>query len=207
MKSWIVTTFFLLSSSLVMAKDNAPCLDSTMIGGVAVSALASVADSMPSNCPNLSKLKGICVDISSKTTDLSNPEQYSYAYEKKIYEAACVDFTKDNAQIARQKLAALWDKHQDQFKCDSADFSVTQGSILKYAIEMKTYGFLDNAVKTWKLNLNYVDSSDKKTVLDYVETKLIQYRGTNAEPVLKNYYDILRRNGAKKSSELPASNT
>lgn len=49
--------------------------------------------------------------------------------------------------------------------CNAANFQVARGSILKYAIEMGTFVLIDSAAKSWKVDLNYVDSSNKELFL------------------------------------------
>ncbi|QDC36218.1 hypothetical protein [Sphingobium fuliginis] len=168
------------------------------------SASAREASSLDKQCPDLSKLTGICDNVYGRDRDNSDPENFSYAYERKIYQASCVDFKSDTQAEARQKIQALWRNHQDRLQCDGANFPVANGSILKFAVEMQATVFVTNATRFWGLDLNIVDQSDGKTVLDYTRDRIEAYRGTPAESTLRNYYSDFRRYGAKHASELHA---
>ncbi len=164
--------------------------------------LAAVNRLGAGNCPDVSKLVGLCASISSKRQDSSNPNQYSYAFERKIYEAACVNFDADDGITARKKIQTLWSNYPEQMRCQANNFNVQDGHILKYAVETRTFNLLDDATKLWGVNLNIVDPTDNKTVLDYIQGKMIQYAGTEMEPELKRYYDKLKQYGAKHQADL-----
>ena len=148
------------------------------------------------------KLRGICNDVYSRTPDTTNPDIWTYRYEQKIYAASCVDFSKDTPRSARSKIQKLWNEHQAHLKCDALNFSVQQGSILKYAVQIENYSVVDNAVKNWKLDLNIIDSSDNRTLLDFVEARYAANHGSSAADTLENYWNLLRRNGAKRCREV-----
>lgn len=116
--------------------------------------------------PDAGRLDGICGDVYLKTRDTSSTENYAYAYERKIYDAACVDFQQDTPNEARAKIQNLFREEMGKaLACNAANFQVARGSILKYAIEMGTFVLIDSAAKSWKVDLNYVDSSDKELFL------------------------------------------
>ena len=100
------------------------------------------------------------------------------------------------------KIQALWDGHQDRFKCSSNDVDVSGGSILKYSISSRSFSFLNTAPQRWQLNLNYVDSVDGRTVLDYLQGEIRRSEGSNTAVELQEYFDSLRQLGAKFRSEL-----
>ncbi|QDC36219.1 hypothetical protein [Sphingobium fuliginis] len=170
--------------------------------GMASPAFAAEQPATGKVCPDISKLGGICNDVYSRTIDNSDPENFSYAYERKIYQASCVDFKSDTQAEARQKIQALWEKHQDRLQCNGSNFPVANGSILKFAVEMKATVFITNATKYWGINLNIVDKSDGRTVLDFTKDRMNDFKGSPSEEILQNYYNEFRRYGAKHASEL-----
>ena len=108
----------------------------------------------------------------------------------------------DSPETIGAKIRALWDNHQDRFKCSSNSFDVSGGSILKYAIRARSFSFLNTASQRWRLNLNYVDRVDGRTVLEYLQGEIRRSEGTATGYELQEYFDSLRRLGAKFSSEL-----
>lgn len=165
--------------------------------------VSAIQSSPPAKlCPDLTKLDGICTTVYSRTLDRSDPENLSYAYERMIYEASCVEFKSDTQAEARRKIQDLWRNHQDRLLCNGSNFPVANGSILKFAVEMKTTVFITNATKYWGLDLNIIDKSDGRTVLDYTRDRMNDFRGSPSEEVLRNYYNEFRRYGAKHAAEL-----
>jgi hypothetical protein len=150
-------------------------------------------------------LDGLCNDVNDKTLTKDNPEEYTYVYERKFYAAAGVNFTSDSLTSATAKLQALWDGNPALFFCSSTNFSVPAGDLLKYAIETRSFGLVENAMTAWHLDLNRVDPADCRTLLDFVQTKLAQNRGTHLEPILTGYATRLRQFGAKYSSEISST--
>jgi hypothetical protein len=169
---------------------------------IAALAFAGLADAQPPKITGLAALRGICSDISTQTPYNEQPELISYMYEKRIYDAAGVDFAKDTPEQARKKIRKLWLQHQPSLRCQANNFNVRDGNILKYAIATRAYNLIDDAVKIWGIDVNIVDPSDNRTLLDYAESQRDQYKGTAMETELQNYIDILVRHGAKRRREL-----
>ena len=153
-------------------------------------------------CPDPSKLHAICNDIYQKHEDRTPNTPYQFQYERKIYQAACADIENDSEEEAARKIRDMWNKLAPKLTCQDANFNVINGSILKYAVKMNTYDLLDRAVEFWKVNLNSIDSSDQKTLLDYIQSEIEKNKGGTQEQRLKDYYRILKKHGAKHSSEL-----
>lgn len=160
-------------------------------------------DASHASCrPDPARLQGICNDVYSRTEDNGDPENWGYAYERKIYDAACVSFEHDTSATARAKIQALWINNPERFRCDATNFRVSNGNILKYAIEMRTYPLVDNAVRAWRLDLNLVDPSDQSTLLDFVESKVAQTSEPTTRKTLRAYWSVLRNAGANRCREV-----
>lgn len=147
-------------------------------------------------------LDGLCNDVNNKTLSNINPDEYNYEYERKFYVAAGVNFKRDNLVEASAKLKTLWEENSALFVCSSTNFSVPNGDLLKYAIETRSFGLVEDAMGPWHLDLNRIDPADCRTLLDFVELKLIQNHGTHLEPILRGYATRLRQAGAKRASEI-----
>lgn len=166
----------------------------------------ATSDASHASCrPDPARLAGICNDVHNRTSDLGDPENWTYKYERKIYEASCVSFNHDTPTSARAKIQSLWSKYPEKFRCDASNFGVSSGNILKYAVERRTYGLLHNAVRDWRLDLNVVDPSDQATLLDFVEDKIFETSDLSNKKTLRNYWSTLRFAGAKRCREVRSS--
>lgn len=189
--------FSAFAAAFVLASLTFPGADGARASGTVLS-----NNSEAYSFTKLDRLDGLCGDVYSRTEDRSNPALWAYSYERRIYDAAGVDFQKDTPQVARKRIQTLWLRHQDLFKCDAMNFQVQRGSILKYAVEIRTYPLILNAIRSWQLDLNIIDESDRATVLDFVETKIVESQGTDSYDVLVSNWRLLRRAGAKRCDEL-----
>lgn len=152
-------------------------------------------------CPNKKKLTGMCMFIGSRTKDPNPISDSKHMYYRRIMEASCVDTTKDTEKTTQEKIKKMWAKFDSEMTCDNMQFDVTRGNYFKYAVATRFDEFLEN-VADWQVNLNKVDPSDNRTVLDYIKHHMEQNKGNSVEKKLKYYYDLLREAGAKHKSEL-----
>lgn len=152
-------------------------------------------------CANEAKLRGICAAVSTRERVGSGMQRYPYRYMRKILEASCVDVENDSDDVIANKVSAMWARNADKLTCTDTSFDVEKGSIIKYAVNAKFDLFIYQVV-SWKVDLNRIDESDNRTVLDYVRDQIISYKGLPAELDLRGYYELLRKAGAKHGSEL-----
>lgn len=152
-----------------------------------------------------SALDGLCNNVNDKTITSENPDEYTYVYERQFYAAAGVNFKSDTKATATSKLQAMWDDNPALFICSSTNFSVPNGDLLKYAIETRSFGLVENAMAAWHLDLNRIDPADCRTLLDFVTLKLAQNKGTHLEPILTVYAARLRQAGARNASEISST--
>jgi hypothetical protein len=153
------------------------------------------------NCPDKSKLVNICMMISGRTKDPKTTSLNPYMYHTRIMQAACVDENSDPESLIQSKVSGMWSRFENDMVCSSAIFDVPNGSYLKYAVQTKFDEFLDDAI-SWKVDLNKVDASDGRTVLDYVKFHMEKNPGSEISRKMTQYYDMLRAAGAKHKSEL-----
>lgn len=152
------------------------------------------------DCPPPAKLPAVCMAISNAQKDTSG--KYQFHYQKLVYEAACSSPSEDDEQTGNAKIRQMWSDNTDRLVCNNASFSVIRGNVLKYAASNRFDDFLFDAAMVWKVDLNTVDPSDGRTVLDYVQDEVKRHHGKAIEKSLRSYYDMLRSSGAKHRSEL-----
>lgn len=153
-------------------------------------------------CPNWNKIKNICAYISNRTDD-PQPlnKNLKYMYQRKVFEAACVDVKKDDEATINKKISAMWASFENKLICNNMQFDVTNGSVIKFAAVSKFDPFIYDIIK-WKVDLNRIDASDGRTTLDYIKYQIQRNKGNPIEKKLQEYYDQLRTAGAKHQKEL-----
>lgn len=195
MRLWIVLIALFSTNAFASSAD---CDETTPAELRPVIAVAEATLPPPPECPNRKKLKNLCMMIGDHMADPKAPEKYMY--ETRLYQAACVNES-DSQEVINQKIQTAWSTYEDDLKCTNTLFDVSEGHLLKYAVASYFDDFLDDAVR-WQVNLNKVDASDGRTVLDYIKFHMEVSKGGALELKLKSYYDKLRRAGAKHKSEL-----
>ena len=159
------------------------------------------ATEVPTVCPNPKKLRGLCMFVDSKEREPNSQGRFVFKYQKRLLEAACADPIKDNEEEIGRKIAKLWKDNEAILICNNTKFDVANGNILKFAVNVKFDEFLIDLAH-WKIDFNKVDETDGRTTLDYLALQVEKNKGLPQEDVLKSYYAMLRKAGAKHKSEL-----
>lgn len=194
-----IATFLILTSFAVHAQE-ADCEDKTIEEMRPVMEVAAAAQE-ETVCPNPKKLRGLCMFVDSKEQDPNPQGRFVFKYQRKLLEAACVDVKKDSEEEIGKKISKVMQENEKTLICNNLKFDVANGNIIKFAVNLKFDEFLIDMAQ-WKVNMNKVDETDGRTVLDYVQVQLERNKGLPQEPVLKRYYDMLKKAGAKHKNEL-----
>ena len=125
----------------------------------------------PKVCPNTKALRGMCMFVGSKTGASDPQGRYRWRYQEKLLDAACVDFLLDSEDEIGRKIAKVWNDNDDKLTCNSTSFDVPDGSLIKFAVNMKFDEFIFD-IAAWGVELNKVDAADGRTVLDYVRDSI-----------------------------------
>jgi hypothetical protein len=150
---------------------------------------------------NLKKLRGICSDLAYHEKADVPVGRYIWEYQASLLAAAGADPTKDSEEQIGKKIAAMFRRYPDVFKCSNALFDVSNGSLIKFGVNLRFDEFILD-IASWNVDVNFVDEADGKTVLDYISMQIEEQKGNASEKVLRRYYDLLRKHGAKHRSEL-----
>lgn len=136
--------------------------------------------------------------ISNRMKDSSGKSKWMY--QSRMIDAACIT-ENDNEEQKAEKIRKAWSTYEEDLVCSSGQFDVTKGNLLKFAVSYKFDEFINDALK-WKVNLNKVDESDGRTVLDYIKFHIERNKGNALEPIFQDYYVKLKNAGAKHKTEL-----
>lgn len=151
-----------------------------------------------------SDYKAICGDIAARNR-IQGPDAkyYEFHYEKRIWDLSCADPHVDTEEVSKQKIGIMWNKYKKDFKCDSLEFNVQNGNLLKFSISQSMPEVIETLAITLGLDINFVDPADNKNVLDYVNFEITRLsKLQNSAAVIKiynEYRDEIIGLGAKPS--------
>ena len=145
---------------------------------------------------SLESLAGLCSSVFERTRAPAN-SGFRYDFDRLIFEAAGASPDPTAAQN-KTKVRALWRGAQESFRCNSNNFPVPDGNVLKLAASERSMLPLWRALD-WGLELNYIDRSDGRTILDYILNALAE---PDHSTDLLMVYEKYRAAGAKFSCEI-----
>jgi len=146
-------------------------------------------------------LRGMCMYVGSQDPDPNPIGRYRFMYQRKLLEASCVDLNKDSEEIIGLKIAKVWAENEKNLVCNNTRFDVQSGSLIKYGAALGFDEFIYDLAK-WNVNLNKVDESDGRTVMDYIKIQIERNEGNATGTALKKYYEMFKKAGAKHKNEL-----
>jgi len=154
-------------------------------------------------CPDPLKLKNICMMVGNRMPAPKPHGEIVYRYQLALREAACVAENEVPSKVS-EKVRLAWQASENLLVCNSVQFDVMAGNLLKFAVSKKNDDFIDDVIG-WGVNLNRIDPSDQRTVLDYIKFHIDRNKGNELEGKFEIYYNQFRKAGAKHSSELETS--
>ena len=167
---------------------------------------AQVVDKCPP--PTKEEFSRICSDLYARDESETSGTGLSYAYQEKLWKISCAIVGKDNIDVARKKIQNMWMENRQNFRCYNYPTSIaTDKNITKFSLDTGFTGFISEGVKKYKFDMNFLDPSDNKTLLDFVFEQEQEIRKTipiNTERAdeYNRIYKMLVENGAKHSWEL-----
>ncbi len=126
--------------------------------------------------PNKHFYKAICGDIAARNKAPDGERQYyEYNYEKRIWEASCINIGIDDEETILKKLRIFWNKYKTKCTCDSLDFHIPNGNLLKFALSQKMPELIETLADAYGLDINFIDPKDGMNLLDYVLSQISYY--------------------------------
>jgi hypothetical protein len=120
---------------------------------------------------------------------------------------SCARDGSDSLEEARKKIQLMWNKYRTSFSCNYPGLKVPQGNVTKMSVDTGFTTFLMDAVKEYKLDMNFKDPIDGKTVLDFINEEIANLKRSSVDLSFKikeyeSLYKLLQANGAKHSRDL-----
>jgi len=119
---------------------------------------------------------------------------------------SCVDLKKDSKEVAYQKVRCMWNKYREEFRCyNFTGVSVADANVAKFSMDTGLTSFLVIAVKKYKLDMNFIDPADGKTLMDFLKEQLEKYKNFKYTEKAEEYeriYKLLENYSAKHAKDL-----
>ncbi len=196
----ILITALLTTAAFARVDEPTPLCDATrMASSEPIETIVALQSSiMNSNCPNEGRMDRLCQYLDSKSKDTAPNSDYTYGYQRVVYEAACVDLNNDSDEEIAQKVRNMWARHGQNLRCGPMGIPAT-GSPIRFAIHTAFHDFISDAINTWKLDLNRLENN--QTMLDFLDERISKASG-DLKTNLEGYRRSFVRLGAKKRNEL-----
>lgn len=168
------------------------------------------AQSGEEKCPAARRegISGICTAMYQQYAAIDPDNGLGFSYQEMLWQISCAKAGKDSLESARAKIKKMWNKNKENFRCYNFPTSIaTDLNILKFSLDIGFTSFIYEAVKKYKLDMNFIDPADGKTVLDFVkeQEELIRKTppvNTSKADEYQKIYKMLVENGAKHNWEL-----
>ncbi|GAB3310122.1 hypothetical protein [Hymenobacter tenuis] len=171
----------------------------------------SAAAKEPCDCPppTARQFSDVCVDL-YRGAAASNQEweDVRFGWEEDLWKMSCATPGVDTPEQAKTKIKCMWNKYRESFRCyDYTGTVASEKNITKMATDIGRREFVQIALRTYQLDMNFVDPADKKTLLDFV----VERKATLGKQMPLNEHEIesyeklrllLVKHGAKQAKEL-----
>ncbi len=196
----VISSILFATTAFARFEDPGPLCDATPSSNIeSINAIVALQEPiMESNCPNEGRMRTLCGYIGNKAKDTTPNTDYTFFFQRVVYDAACVDYTNDSDEEVAQKVRTMWARFGNALRCGPMGVPAT-GTPLRYAIHTMFNEFITEALSMWRLDLNQVENG--MTMLDFIDDRISHSSGvlkTNLETYRRSFVEM----GAKKRSQL-----
>lgn len=160
------------------------------------------------DCPPPTKFDfaKLCNEIYNKKAS-SDESELSFKYQEVLWKMSCAKDGVDDLETARKKIQCMWNKYRTKIGCNFPGLSVPKGNIVKSSLEINFSFFLISAVKDYKLDMNFKDPVDNRTILDFIRDEIAFVKKSPSDMTMKineyeRLYKLLKDSGAKHGKDL-----
>lgn len=156
----------------------------------------------PEDVANERQLRNLCMFVADRTPASDDAPGFRYQWEVRLARVARADGPVDTPEESA-RLQAAWRRFQQHgmLVCNSLQFDVVNGSVLKLAVSTLDEPFVAFAARH-QLGLDHVDVSDGRTALDDVRDRIQRAPGAEVAATLRRLQEVMRRAGARYRDEV-----
>lgn len=135
--------------------------------------VAEIAEECPA--PTKQQFEAVCVSGYDRH-EVKEDSQLRFGFQEHFWKMSCADPEKDTIETAKPKIQAMWNKNKENFKCTgNSEFYASGLNITKFSLDTGFSTFMIDAVKKFNLEMNFIDPTDKKTVMDFIQDEIERY--------------------------------
>lgn len=160
------------------------------------------------DCPEPTKydFDQLCNEVYDQKAS-SDESELSFKYQEVLWKMSCAKDGVDDLETARKKIQCMWNKYRTKIGCNFPGLSVPKGNIVKSSLEINFSFFLISAVKDYKLDMNFKDPVDNRTILDFIRDEIAFVKKSPSDMTMKvkeyeSLYKLLKDSGAKHGKDL-----
>jgi hypothetical protein len=160
------------------------------------------------DCPEPTKadFMELCHELYQKKVS-GDETELNFKYQEVLWKISCAKDGVDDLETARKKIQFMWNRYRTKISCDFPNLSVPKGNITKASYEINFSEFLYDAVKDYKLDMNFKDPVDNRTILDFIRDEIAFVKKSPVDMTMKinaleRLYKLLKDNGAKHGKDL-----
>jgi len=150
----------------------------------------------------------LCLSLErQRQLDESDPSGLFYEYEKELARLAKADLNKDGEELFIKKIIKYVTTCSKKMICDTAVIKKEQIDMLKVAVAVRDWEFIERGVTIYKWPLNDIGPIDQMTILDFIYNDIEYYRTNrpNDSTVadLNKMYLLIKNAGGKHNKFKP----
>lgn len=150
----------------------------------------------------------LCLSLErQRQLDESDPSGLFYEYEKELARLAKADLNKDGEDLFIKKINKYVTTCSKKMICDTAVIKKEQIDLLKVAVAVRDWEFIERAVTIYKWPLNDIGPIDQMTILDFIYNDIEYYKSNrpNDSTVadLNKMYLLIKNAGGKHNKFKP----
>ena len=125
------------------------------------------------DCPEPERIDYAKICAYSRDKRVAEEESpVDYLFQEILLKMSCVDLKNDSQETIIQKVNCMWNKYRTKFACDSLEFGVPNGNVLKFAMNFNFADFVYYMGDYYNVDFTFVDPADGKTLLEYLDKEI-----------------------------------
>jgi len=162
------------------------------------------------HCPPPSEAQISAVAMSVYEMDMASAPRHwlTYGYQENLWLMSCVDIQNDSLDVIKKKVTTMWNLYRELLVANNYPTSLaTDKNILKFSVDMGFTTLFTELLKRYKVDMNFIDPRDGKTILDFIEERIKFIRtsppvDTDKAELYESFVKLLKNNGVQHHYEI-----
>ena len=124
------------------------------------------------NCPEPERVDYAKICSYTRDKKIAKEESLNYLFQEILLKMSCVDLKNDSQETIIQKVNCMWNKYKTKFACDSLEFNVPNGNVLKFTLNFNFPDFVYYMGDYYNVDFMFIDPADGKTIIQYLDEEI-----------------------------------